>query len=131
MAYIYRYTDLVDGIIKYVGIVWGESRTLQQRLNEHERNDEWCFIRRWKIEYINVGINNRTEAEFFESHFISLFQTNKYFNKAKNNWGVSDLIHCEEKDWVEYIPNSKIPIEIDIEKAQKKLNKLEKKLKYY
>lgn len=120
MAYIYRYTDLVDGIIKYVGIVWGESRTLQQRLNEHERNDEWCFIRRWKIEYIEVGINNRTEAEFFESHFISLYGTDKYFNTKKSNWGTSNLVPFQEKDWIEIKTNKTMALVLQEENEQLK-----------
>jgi len=103
VAYIYRYTDLADGIIKYVGIVWGKTRSLQQRINEHERNDEWCFVRRWKIEYIEIGINNRTEAEFFESHFISLYGTDKYFNVKKSDWGTSDLVPFTEDNWKEYL----------------------------
>ena len=40
MAYVYRYTDLADNIIKYVGIVYGENRTLKQRIYEHFRDDE-------------------------------------------------------------------------------------------
>ena len=40
MAYIYRYTDLVDNIIKYVGIVWSDNRSLEDRLYEHELRDD-------------------------------------------------------------------------------------------
>lgn len=128
MAYIYRYIDLADEIVKYVGIVWGESRTLQQRLNEHEKYDKWCYTRRWKIQYIETGINNRTEAEFFESHFISLYNTDKYFNNAKSNWGVSCLVPFVEQDWKEYIQVIKSKEEIDIEKASKRIVRLEKKI---
>lgn len=37
MAWVYRYTDLSDNIIKYIGIVWGKNRTLKQRLIEHKK----------------------------------------------------------------------------------------------
>lgn len=101
MGYIYRYTDLADNIIKYVGIVWSENRSLKKRIKEHEK-DDWCKVRRWKIEYITTNINNRTEAEFFESHYISLYQTDKYYNIKKSNWGTSNLIPFTENDWEEY-----------------------------
>lgn len=35
MAYVYKYTDLLDNVVKYVGIVWGKTRTLQDRIKEH------------------------------------------------------------------------------------------------
>ena len=99
MAYVYRYTDLADNIIKYVGIVYGENRTLKQRVYEHFRDDEWCEGKQWKIEYINV--KNRTDAEHFESHFIAIFKTYQYYNDAKSNWGESDYLPTEV-DWIEY-----------------------------
>lgn len=82
MAYVYRYTDLSDGIIKYVGIVWSENRTLEQRIKEH-RKDKWYQGTQWKIEFISENIQSRTDAEYLESHFISLFGTDKYFNTKK------------------------------------------------
>ena len=53
MAYVYRYTDLSDGIVKYVGVVWSENRTLSQRIREHF-NDKWCKGKKWKIEFIKL-----------------------------------------------------------------------------
>lgn len=35
MYYVYRYTDLSDGIIKYVGIVYGQERKIKHRVIEH------------------------------------------------------------------------------------------------
>ena len=101
MGYVYRYTDLSDNIIKYVGIVWSDNRTLDQRISEHEINDEWCNTRKWKIEYIKENINTRTDAEYFESHYISLYGTDKYFNVKKTGWGVSAYLP-ERNDWVEF-----------------------------
>ena len=91
MAYVYRYTDLSDGIIKYVGVVWSENRTLSQRIREH-LNDKWCKGKKWKIEFIKLEGQSRTDAEYLESHFISLFGTDKYFNTRKAGWGISSII---------------------------------------
>lgn len=99
LAYVYRYIDLLDGIIKYIGIVWSEDRTLQQRIYEHLTKDIWCKGKNWKIEYFVV--NNRTEAENFESHFIALYETYKYYNDAKSDWGVSSYLP-KEINWIEY-----------------------------
>lgn len=98
MAYVYRYVDIVDNIIKYVGIVYGESRSLEQRINEH-KNDYWYKNSIWKVEYLDIEIRTRTDAEFYESHFISYFQTDKYYNISKSGWGVSDLISNDESQW--------------------------------
>lgn len=101
MGYVYRYTDLADNTIKYVGIVWSDNRTLEQRINEHDANDEWCKTRKWKIEYIKENINTRTDAEYFESHYISLYGTDKYFNTKKTGWGISTFLP-ERSDWKEF-----------------------------
>ena len=55
MGYVYRYIDKKDNIIKYVGIVWGETRTLERRLQEHTK-DNWFSSSEWRIEYIYVKI---------------------------------------------------------------------------
>ena len=67
MAYVYRYIDLKDNIIKYVGIVYERTRTLDQRIKEHAIKDEWCKNSEWKIEYIETDIDSRTDAEYMEA----------------------------------------------------------------
>ena len=79
--YVYRYTDLTDNIIKYVGIVWSKNRTLEQRIKEHYLYDEWCNGKQWKVEYLEI--DNKTDCEGLEGHFISLYETNKWYNKGK------------------------------------------------
>ena len=106
MAYVYRYIDNSDGIIKYVGIVWSENRTLTQRIYEHQRNEEWCKNRSFTIEYIEENINTRTDAEYFESHYISLYGTDKYFNEKKIGWGISSFLPNRENDWKVYDRNN-------------------------
>lgn len=101
MGYVYRYRDNTDGIIKYVGIVYGNTRTLEMRCNEHLLNDEWCNTN-FTIEYITEDIDNRSEAECFESHYISLYGTDKYFNKTKLGWGINKYLPDREKDFLVY-----------------------------
>lgn len=100
MPYIYRYTDLKDNIIKYVGIVWSESRSLKQRIMEHKKNDDWCKNGSWKIEYLYC--NNRTTAEAIESHLIALYGTNSWYNKSKSNWGECIYFPDFEENFIEY-----------------------------
>lgn len=138
MGYLYRYTDLVDDIIKYVGIVWSDNRTLVQRLSEHEKNDDWCYKRKWKIEYITADINSRTDAEYFESHYISLYETDKYFNIKKSGWGVSAFLPDRESEWKEYkiyfddefikFKEEKEKIQTEIEKLKNSSEELKKEL---
>lgn len=129
MGYVYRYTDLADGIIKYVGIVWSDNRTLSERINEHDLNDEWCKVRRWKIEYITENITTRTDAEYFEAHYISLYGTDQYFNSKKSGWGVSSFLPKRD-DWMEYKKETKINrceierLKKDILDKQGKLNSI-------
>ena len=40
MPYIYRYIDKKDMIVKYIGIVHNNNRTLEQRIKEHAK-DKW------------------------------------------------------------------------------------------
>lgn len=96
-AYVYRYIDKQDSIVKYYGIVYGKTRSLEQRLNEHKYNDDWCKNGSWIIEYIEV--NNRTEAELYEAHYIAVDKTYNYFNKAKANWGKCSFIPNRNNDW--------------------------------
>ncbi len=131
MAYIYRYTDLVDNIIKYVGIVWSDNRSLEDRLYEHELRDDWCRTRKWKIEYLTENITTRTDAEYFEAHYISLYQTDKYFNVSKAGWGVSSFLPNRENDWVEFIQKpitlkqNLSDLRLTIMEEKRKLNKLQ------
>lgn len=126
MGYVYRYTDLEDNVIKYVGIVWSDKRELAQRIYEHSLYDWWCQDTLWKIEYIETPINTRTDAEYMESHFISLFHTGMTengYNTKKDGWGVSSFIK-ENWDWEEYV-------DCGIPKTTYKLNtNIYKKIKF-
>lgn len=105
MGYVYRYTDLDDNQIKYVGIVWSDNRTLEQRIKEHKYNDWWCRDGRWKIEYITKNIETRTDAEYLESHYIALYETDKWYNVKKSGWGISSFV-CSDDIWMLYDESS-------------------------
>lgn len=87
---VYRYTDMSDGIIKYVGIVY--KGTIANRHKTHTRED-WYIDGQFLVEYIVV--KNRSEAEAIESHLISLYGTDKYYNKAKAGWGINSFLPTE------------------------------------
>lgn len=101
MGYVYKYTDLDDLQVKYVGIVYGERRTLRQRIGDHAREKKFRN-KRWKIEFFSADINTRTDAEYYEAHFISLYGTDKWLNKSKAGWGISTVLSREQVVWLEW-----------------------------
>jgi hypothetical protein len=92
---VYRYIDTDDRIVKYVGIV--HKADLSSRLTAHLYNDDWCRSGNWDIEYFEC--QNRSEAEAFESHLIAVYETWKYYNKAKANWGINRFLPNVENWW--------------------------------
>lgn len=97
MAYVYKYTDLKDNIVKYVGIVYSNQRSLKQRVSEHYARDAWCKQSTFRIEYFEC--RNKTEATALENHFISLYKTYKYYNKTPNNGKLSFVPQIEWKQY--------------------------------
>ena len=83
MHIVYCYIDLYDDKIKYVGIT---SRKLAQRVQEHKKNEPWVNNSKWKILYFTV--NNKSESESWESHLIARYETYKWYNTAKKDWGL-------------------------------------------
>jgi len=92
---VYRYVDNESGIIKYVGIVYKGG--LEKRLMVHANTDAWALDACWKVEYFEC--ETRSEAEAFESHLITLYGTDKYYNKAKANWGINKYLPDVESMW--------------------------------
>ena len=92
---VYRYTDVEEEIIKYVGIV--KKGKLAGRLANHEHDDEWCKNKGWFIEFFEC--DTISEAEAFESHLISLYGTDKYYNIQKRGWGLNKYMPDVEKWW--------------------------------
>lgn len=96
MNYVYRYTDLADGIIKYVGIVCRASdddSVLLRRFYEHKNNDWWMQGKTWKIEYIQVPTKN--DAISLEGHFVAKYNTKKWYNTSKTNLGMLSFLNID------------------------------------
>lgn len=92
---VYRYIDTDDRIVKYIGIV--HKANLESRLTAHLYHDDWCKNGNWDVEYFEC--QNRSEAEAFESHLIAVYETWKYYNKSKANWGVNRFLPNVETWW--------------------------------
>lgn len=122
MSCVYRYIDVEDNVIKYVGIVWSSNSSLEKRVKQH-LTDYWYPKHVWKIEYLDYPIESRTDAEYIESHFIALYQTNKYYNRSKAGWGVSSFIPDVEKQWKQFISRKSI-----VEKQKERIAELEKQV---
>lgn len=94
MNYIYRYIDTEDNIIKYIGIVCRDTENaLEKRICEHSNNDAWCQGKTWRIEYITVPTKN--DAHALEGHFIALYGTKKWYNRAKTELGILSFVKNE------------------------------------
>ena len=124
MIYLYKYIDMND-------IVSEKNRELKDRIIEHYKKDVWSHGY-FRVEYIEL--QSKTDAEYLESHFISVYRTDKYFNKAKKEWGKSALLENRKFIWKLYIVyNNDITvanIKNLVEKTQKlkyMVNKLDKK----
>ena len=99
--YVYRYIDNNDGIIKYVGIT---SRALKLRIDEHKKYDEWVNkSNSWRIEYFIV--DSKSQSEAWESHLIALYQSYKWYNIAKADWGFIPQFLNDSKKWIIFSDN--------------------------
>lgn len=101
VGYIYRYVDIIEDTIKYVGIVYA-NRSLRSRIKEHIRNDDWAEDSVWKVEYQEFPNMSRTDLEYLESHLISYYRTYRWYNTSKGDWGASSLVNIDEDKWVEF-----------------------------
>lgn len=100
-CFVYRYIDIATEIIKYVGIVC-KKKDIGDRVAEHRRDDAWFTQCEWRIEYIEV--ENQSVAEAIESHLISLWRTDKWFNQMKAGWGVNPYLPKEFEGWAVWVP---------------------------
>lgn len=103
MNYVYRYIDTKDNIVKYIGIVCRDGRNaLEKRIYEHKMSDSWCQGKSWRVEYITVATKN--DANALESHFISLYETHRWFNQKKIDQGILSY-YKEDTKWITFIDN--------------------------
>lgn len=86
---VYRFIDETDNKIKYVGITRRDR--ISDRMLLHKECDIWKDLGIWK-----------SEAEAFESHLITLYGTDKYFNTMKVGWGLNQYLPDIENKWKLY-----------------------------
>jgi len=104
---VYRYIDMRDNTIKYVGIV--RKAALEKRIMQHSYVDEWCKNGVWKVEYFEC--ETQSEVEAFEAHLIELYGTWKYFNKVKAHWGINRFLPDVEMWWKPFCESAFADIE--------------------
>ena len=92
---VYRYTDLTDGIVKYIGIV--HKGNLKKRLLQHTLQDDWYLNGVWVVDYFEC--DTRSEAEAFEAHLIAYYKTGEYYNRAKIKWGINKYLPDTDGWW--------------------------------
>ena len=109
---VYCYIDLRDDIIKYVGIT---SRKLSQRVSEHLKNEPWVSLSKWKILYFQV--NTKSESESWESHLIAKYETYRWYNTAKKDWGLIYAFNDKYPKWNIYSIED-IVVDLDYTKYQ-------------
>lgn len=112
MHIVYCYIDLIDNIVKYVGIT---KRKLISRIKEHERDEEWVSLSKWKILYFNV--KTKSESEAWESHLIAKYETFKFYNTAKRDWGLISEYNKIVPEWKVYSIDDVI-VDINYDKYQ-------------
>lgn len=123
MSYVYKYVDLNDGETKYVGIVNGHNiKDLRKRIREH-KSDEWVN-NDFMIYYLVV--ENKTDAEFLESAFISYYRTGDFYNISKARWGDTRLVDLRSFKWKQFVEE---PQERYVQNKQSNIISQHKKIK--
>ena len=92
---VYRYTDITDEKVKYIGIV--HKGNLTTRLNQHTLQDDWYLDGIWKVDFFEC--DTRSEAEAFESHLIAYYRTGEYYNRTKIKWGINKYLPNTDSWW--------------------------------
>ena len=98
MICVYRYIDIKDGIIKYVGIV--VKQPLRARLVQHRTLDDWATASEYKIQYFEV--ETQSDAEVWEAHLISEYKTYNYYNIKKSSWGLCSYLNSQVITWKDF-----------------------------
>lgn len=106
MAFVYRYIDKNDFIVKYIGMVNGDDYSnLIRRIKQHTR-DKWYKESLFDIDYIILETKN--DAETLEGHFIAKYKTYNYYNIMKSKWGFCSFINKNQFIWSRYIPKNNL-----------------------
>lgn len=103
---VYKYTNKETNEIDYVGIVWSENRKLSKRIKEHSKYDE-INLEKYDVYYFEV--ETKADAEVWEGHLITYYETQKRLNKSKSNWGLCTFLKGKEDsiEWIKYEVDNK------------------------
>ena len=96
MPYVYKYVNRESNDVEYVGI----SKTQEgfyKRIADHKR-DKWYTENKYDVYYFEV--DSQTDAESLEGHFIALYRSYEFHNKAKARWGKCSFAPSVE--WIKY-----------------------------
>lgn len=105
MPFVYRYKDIFDDRYKYIGIVKGDTHAKLKRRIEQHRREEWFKRSEYYVDYMET--KTICDAEAIEGSLIGKYETYKFYNKAKRNWGESSLFTISDDVWNEYGIESK------------------------
>lgn len=97
-GYIYRYVDVIEDMVAYVGIVY-PGHSLRTRINKELRDFEWIDDGVFKIEYQALDIS-QTDLQALEAHLISKYGA--FYNIQKTNWGMSSFLDVDESKWQDF-----------------------------
>lgn len=98
MPYIYRYCDKTDHLFKYIGISRDKVR-LENRFHSH-KNDYWYKLGNWSIDY--AFVKSKCDVEFLEGWLIAEYDTARFYNVKKADWGKSSMFLLPHLSWVKY-----------------------------
>lgn len=96
MYFVYRYIDIIDDIIKYVGITCD----LDRRIKEHSNELKFQGYK-WNIEYIIV--DSYADAFDLETYLIQVYDTCKYLNVMKSMTNYSAQWDINQLSWNQYV----------------------------
>lgn len=109
MPWIYKYVDTEDNVVKYVGLVYRDERIalynrLHDHLNDFNNNNRWLpyNTRSFKIFVLSPDVvKTKSDAEILEGHFICKYETYKYMNDKKWDWGLCSFIADDLCHWID------------------------------
>ena len=101
MPYIYRYIDIENEEVVYIGKVQGVNdmwnNPLKKRHNQHKHDEWYKQIGNKNLIMQYIELNNHADADILETWLISKYaNTGQLKNKAKTRWGESNLELSDE-----------------------------------
>ena len=103
---------------------------MRQRVYQHTHNDSWNQGKDWIIEYFEDASFTRNDAEYYEAHLIHRYETYKYFNMAKEDFGPGTWIPKTDPEWKMYVESdfSCVPLDTYVNKVRDQLSVARKRL---